>query len=692
MIEKLIKKPSKFILFSYVLVLLGLMSSLFIYWQRGMMGDSFGGGIYHAINTASFLKKESPIETIKNDLNEGDSKRAIKNFETFKEKIAIIDVQIPSEEYSVLEKQTIGFKNSLNKLLSFPKLEDVLRISIKKISSFNQFVKGQNYRRLTRMSSQLETMYTKPIMQANSLIRLANEAKDQVEQMKEVTQRSVLSRSEKNEIINQLEQLSPEIGMLADFSSQTRKVLKQLNGLEKNFAKWFEEIRPQLAAGEIKQREANQKFFIFQLALLVVAFVLLFIGWILSRRITANAQRHIEGAFADILERIATQKNIVDYEDFSPAFFHALESKADFIAKRMNHGNLFQNTLPFPAICLDHNLKLYWRNNYFCEMWQIDTHSDSSSISWDYLRKMTNLDSEDPVLDALRSSQGGIFQVRVRAQSATKSIPYEMYVTPLENQGKRYVMLYFYQLTHMEDRITAQSKSLVDVVSHAIEKLNLSFNERPNMNELKSSFAMANAQDFYEEFNELAQKIHETIGKFRNEVSSVHDSEKNLEQSLLNKTQVLTQTYEEIKNTRPYFNRVKESLIKLSDELKRSQTNYDELSSEYEQLRDAYFDLKKTSDDWRRTLIKVKADLKLLEQSRENRQKVDIIYSKCSQMINGMDFEEMSFDISTEVIVPTKPSQEGSHAEEEIVESLYTIYSGIDKGNNLIEKELFSKN
>ena len=141
-----------------------------------------------------------------------------------------------------------------------------------------------------------------------------------------------------------------------------------------------------------------------------------------------------------------------------------------YFEKRMSFGSIFQEALPLSAILLDKNLKVIWANNQFCDDWCISEEEIKKDyMSWDFLNKLTNIGNDDPVLEALKYNVAGIYQVKIKANDEAEVRPFEMFVSPTSYQGETRVMLFFYDLTNLEQTIQEQAKGILNPVKSSLE-------------------------------------------------------------------------------------------------------------------------------------------------------------------------------------------------------------------------------
>ena len=210
----------------------------------------------------------------------------------------------------------------------------------------------------------------------------------------------------------------------------------------------------------------------------------------------------------------------MDTTHFNEKFDAEFTKCREYFHKRISFGTVFQEAVPFSSILLDSNLNLTWANELFYEHWRLDdTHRERHTVTWDFLQQYTNLGEDDPVLMALNQGIAGIYQIQVKDAVTSESLPYEMYVSPVEYSKQKRIMIFFYPLRSLEETIANQAKSIVGPVRNILDSfIQNSFNV-DTKNKLSKDFDIAGIGELYSKFLEFNTINNEKEENFKEEIS-----------------------------------------------------------------------------------------------------------------------------------------------------------------------------
>ena len=190
----------------------------------------------------------------------------------------------------------------------------------------------------------------------------------------------------------------------------------------------------------------------------------------------------------------------------------------------MSFGSIFQDSFPFGAILLDSNLKVIWSNQEFCESWDMSkTKIEQDLVNWNDIYQRTNLGETDPVLDALKNSLSGIYQIRTKISESKSSTPFEMYVNPVEYLGQKRVMVFFYPLSSLEKTIADQVKSITSPIKKFLETLMGRPFTKGKMNQIRDEFLLAGVDSLFKHFQELDESLRVERQGYMGEIERVED-------------------------------------------------------------------------------------------------------------------------------------------------------------------------
>jgi PAS domain-containing protein len=246
------------------------------------------------------------------------------------------------------------------------------------------------------------------------------------------------------------------------------------------------------------------------IGLMLLSFVLLFVGGIIYRWHSSKTRRIFEKQFMEITRNVILSSQPKIPTDISDEFALELSRTQQYAQKRMNFSTLFQAALPFPALLLNSNLKVVWANSSLCDLFHIALDEcEKDSLSWDFLIRYTNLIEQDPVLEALMGNFSGIFQIRIKTSDEHNGVPFEMYVCPI-NSGvsanignQKHVMLYFYPLSSMNETIQNQVKYLLNPIKKSLNALTDHTFDQKFRNQIRKDFVNAGIEDVFKGLEHL---------------------------------------------------------------------------------------------------------------------------------------------------------------------------------------------
>ncbi|MBL7664883.1 MAG: hypothetical protein JNM93_07095 [Bacteriovoracaceae bacterium] len=500
MFKKINSNFPKFYQVSLALVTVTASSALIYFWFSGYLDGSFASSVYQNAQVVENLKNSKMLDYVADSVAKGEIDRALKNLEYFESNVEQIDNFANTNSYEDMEKGLIKLKDSLGKIQSVNSADDALRVFQEKIRSFENYANLNEWRTLSRLSSRIMAKITAQSSMRNNMAEVINSVKTDITIMKKVTMSSVLHPTTKNEIVSRLDSLTHELNMLNGYSSNKSSFQSLLVSYQRSFDRWLTDVSPELA---LKKLEADRfgHYFLFSLmAIIGLCLSLLAVGSRMHRKFASEEVEALENSVIQLIEKsILEQQNISN--EYSFEFKNKFDKIKRYIKKRMMFGSMFQDSLPFPSLLMDKNLKLIWANKLFCETWSIDKEEiNSETVGWDTVAKITNLGEEDPVYEAIKNGIAGVYQIQVRFSENMPSEPFEMYVSPTEYAGEKRVQVYFYSLTSVQDVIASQSKSIVGPVLRTLEALMKGSFDSQFQGDIKSDYEAAQIENLYEKF------------------------------------------------------------------------------------------------------------------------------------------------------------------------------------------------
>lgn len=561
MISRILRKSTLFYQISVAVCFFGTLGVILNYWYNGTLKQNETNNIFEVSFMLKNLEKGIELKRVENLALSSNLKKSIEELELLKNKTNFINNQLPQDEYEQLDKSLNTINKGLVGILSYPDRTELLSVLRDRVVNFNKFVSENKWRTLTRVS---DSLIVKLKTRRNNISILKNKykaSKNSVEQLKAITERSVLTRHFKSAIIAKLSLMDKELSMLSKYINSVEKLKADIQDTSKRFKNWLELISGDVNENLEEKNKETKKFIFSLLSVLGISFIFFSLGFFTNKHWIRNGQRELEANMVEIIEAVVRNKRVVNEEDFSNGFIHSVEKNMNYAQKRMNFGFIFQETLPIPGILLDNNLKVIWANNTFCDTWGVsDQKIASSYLSWDLLKKQTNLDEQSPILEAIKNNIAGIYQISVISNETSKRTPYEMYVRPIEFRGEKSVMLYFYPLNFMEETIKQQSLVTLTPIRKSLEMIVAKDFSHERLNKLKDDFKEAGAEDLYMNFRKAFDILDDAIQNFNDQ----RNFSENLNSNFVNKTSELT----ELLDTQGLINRkAAERIMELRDRI-----------------------------------------------------------------------------------------------------------------------------
>jgi len=417
------------------------------------------------------------------------------------------------------------------------------------VSSFNVFVTEKNYPTLMRVSNRMK------IRELNSDTKslegnLFAYIKD-IEFMQATIRTANLDDAKKLELNNALNEIQTAItGLQKDASAgiQGQAVIKTLLGKTKNA---INSIRPLVIQNTLKNNVVFNGIFYAMIAIFIFSVVLGTWMLLCERHAKSKMKTQWENDFLILINEAFVKGNNFNSTAFSLNFNSTFNQIYNFILKKMQYGQMFQDTIPFPTILIDSNLQVRWFNQSLIAEWQLENFiKDRESLSWEHFSQLTNMSANDPVIDVIKNQHAGIFKLQVKPIESEKAVPYQMYVTPYQVGEEKLCLLFFYPLLSLEETIEMQTQSVVVPVRNTLtamidNKYDLQFSF-----DSKSDYEIGAIDELHQLFEELYQKKSSESEELLNQLTDKDiklQDQQQLVQNLDNDIEQLKRLQEEMK-------------------------------------------------------------------------------------------------------------------------------------------------
>ncbi len=357
----------------------------------------------------------------------------------------------------------------LNATLSDP--SELLETLTDKASELGELAQRRHWRNLAFLSARLGQRLKN--LQASGRLEspLARYAVSDLEAMERLVRSSTLDDGDRHGVLRRLESIRQELDMLTDLHGARQGALKLGKDGGAALDRWLASAR--LAAGSLgalreRRRERALQEVWMVAALIALAWAALAGLWAHARR---AQRRHQDHALLEALRAGLAGQDDKWRPYVGAARVDEVERTLRAARKRMALGNDLQGGLPFGVLLVDGRGRVVWANQIFCEQFQLDPAAVlEEDHGWAAVLARLSLNAGDPVGDALATMEAGTWQVRAEVERGV-SIPFEMHVSPLEDQGERKVLVVFYPLALMRDAITAQAQLVAQPVREAMAAL-----------------------------------------------------------------------------------------------------------------------------------------------------------------------------------------------------------------------------
>ncbi len=589
MIEKVSKRFTQYYQVSLVLIMIATLGVILYFWKLGFIDGSKGKDLHQASYILETYDSKNIFKEIKDLIVNENPKLAIEKTKEIEKDLGKVNQLVEVKEFKTLDSDIQKLKTSAANLISFSKVDKVINVFNTKMDKFYAYVKINKWRTLTRMSDRVYSQTNGHINQKKLLSLVKNVNRD-FNTMIKVTDNSVLSRKDKSEVISRIENLKIEIGMLKKYADE-RAFYSQLHQETKvSLKNWYNSVSPEITLQKLQMDQIGRFYVLGLLGILFLVTGVFFTSFVVNKVYFRKARGFIEEEFENYINETLLDEKPLNPELFSENFQAFSERMSGYFSKRMSFGSIFQDALPLSSILLDNNLKVVWANKQFCR--DIDISEEEMKkdyMSWDFLNKLTNIGNNDPVMEALKNKVAGIYQIKIKPNSESTAKPFEMFVSPVKYKGNTRVMLFFYNLTNLEDTIQEQARCLLSPI---YKSLDLMIERKfQASDELAQEFSISENDNIYEQFIQLNDKYKQIENNLIDQLEFLHSEVENFETQ---NNLVSSEIGNSLKNSKINITALKtfkEQVIGLSTLTKNLNgailTGYETLSSNKSTLKDA---------------------------------------------------------------------------------------------------------
>ena len=567
------KKFFSYYLFSSVLLLISLSGWFYYFQSKGIFDFEKSSWLHDGAIKVEEIKSLNPYGEIKVLINTDQTRESYKIVDRIEKNINVLrmisDKKMSNDLKELLEQN----KKLLNNLIGHSEVQTMITVLQNKLDAFQRFVEMNHWKTLSRItvrSNQRLSIFKNKknnLYSYERLKELQRSISQDLDNMISITDGSVLAVDYKNKIIEQVNNLRTELVMLDKYLSDLIQFEKKSQTMSELYKVWITDTYPKITFAKIEYERSFKMMAMSVVLMIVLMATFIIIGAFIYGIDKKHTRSMMETHFVDLIKnKILATKGDFEEAAGSDIFNNEVNKIQDYIHKRMNFGSIFQSATPFSTILLDENLSLVWGNSHFYEQWGLSsTSSRSDNVTWNYLQQYTNLGEDDPVLQALKYKVAGIYQIQVRTNKNDDFLPYEMYVSPVENSEKTFIMLFFYPLRSLVETITNQTKALVGPISRTLEMLcNESFNIE-NQKKIKKDYEIAGIDSIHQKFVDYFAFIQSQKKGLMNEITRLENTIFDQNKITDDLVKVVAKIFDNYQSLTGKFNELKTSVVQTVD-------------------------------------------------------------------------------------------------------------------------------
>ena len=604
MFKKLGRTLHLFYSVSLLIILVSLSFVLYSYWNVGLFDGSKISGIYEVSYKIKEIEEKKVFSQIKKLSNSADTRLAMKQLEFLKSDLKLVNKNVSFVDGRELETDLSNLENKLNNINSMPRAQEVVSIFSSKLDKFSSFVQYNKWRTLTRISKRMKTRIPSVgRMTVKSLKKSFRSIAQDIAIMRNVTNGSVLSTSDKNIIGAKLDSLKTEVSLVEKFVDAYKPYGNELASFSNKYSAKLSELGPAMALAKLKTAGSTKQLSFGIFAIICFAVFGFFALQVLYRKNSKAQQSFVEENLVAIMKKGVLNERSEIPKGLSENTQEEISRTHEFLKKRMKFGRVFEATLPFSAVLMDANLKVIWGNDNFYRDWDLMAHSDNpSDISWDYLKQMTNLGDTDPILDANKNGIAGIYQIQLNLDESKNPLPYEMYVNPVEMNAERSTMAYFYPLSAMEQTISDQVKTVISPVNRFINAVTTNAFSGETRETLGNEFTNAGIEDVFNGLTAYYENSCTQRQGLLNEISSLEESQAGLVKVLEEINTIQTEKKINLDKGLLHLNKTKKGVIRYVDANAENEKMYSSIFGGLKSIIKNYTGLLKKAEEFHTSL------------------------------------------------------------------------------------------
>ncbi len=638
--------------FYYVFVILA-MTGLFLYgvnyyWTSGLLNIEYVSNLYDGTSKVRAVKERNDIDEIKKFVDGDRIKDANRIFNRLDQDIHDLKSIKPTGDKTTFEDNTKKIKADLINFLSAPELTSVLNSITAKATAFESFVTEKKWPTLTKMAINLRIKSSPGRIIQGGLYNfektqnLAQSINNDIEAMTNFAESTGLPADIKSAIINRIKTIKIETSMLDTYVEDHKKFNRTFKDFSADYHTWFKFVEPEIALKKIQFEKSSQTI-MYSLIIVFASFSLsLALGLLLYNYSTKRGSQKTEKLILDTIKEGLLPLEPKSIDKFSHEFTGELEKYRDYVHKRMTFGSIFQEAMPFASILLDSNLNMIWGNSHFYEEWKLQNFNEDGgdSLTWDFLQRFTNLEDNSSILSALRMSTHGVYKIQVKTAGVAKPIPYEMHVSPAEYSAQKRIMIIFYPMKEVEERLSNQKAAIVAPLVTLME----TYSNETMTNDLKAQLRndadIAGGADLFSKFVQYVDKNEALRDELSGEIERLENSLNDQRNILADMRKSLVASFETQRASVSKYNQFKSSVTavldardQLEEQFKFALSSSREFYKDQNKILTSAEKAEKTVDDYIKSLKTITG---LKSEFKELKGNVEEFKSRITQVLDQL--------------------------------------------------------
>lgn len=521
---------------NFLLLTAVMIYGIKFFWQQGSVNLENTGSVFEATIKVNELKNRNDVADLKDLVESDKTVEAEKLLESFEKKVKQLDESGHlKKEYSALQESIKETKENLHGLATFQERGAILISLESKVKQFENFVIDNKWRTLTRMIGRIKAQIDPAqarkagFFNYQKISELTKSLSRDLSVMVSVTEGSVLSQQNKDLVLVKINTFKSDIVALEKYLEVLKDFTESQEKLQENYKTWFKAMGPQIAMKKMEMENSSRSVLMAMILLVVCLSASMIAGFLLYRYSQKKNQERLERFCLDLIkDGLLPQENRIS-DFFSPPLASEFERLRQTVHNRMSFGAVFQEATPFPAMLLDSNLNLAWGNTLFYDEWKM---TKGDSLSWDFIRRLTNLVDNDPVHLALNEGVAGIYHVEVKPHAEAEAAIYEMFVSPVDIQGARKIMIFCYPLKAVHESLKKQRENIKAPLLRTLEAMRAGLYSEELKGKLKTEFNELSLLDVHEKFIALDEKQRQEIKGLEVEIQNLDNFVSKLQDNL----------------------------------------------------------------------------------------------------------------------------------------------------------------